>query len=376
MRGDLQIRKLGNKLSSLNPWALILFVFPVPILIIAVFLYYWSSSRSTYKRVTGQFIQRQNQVLAHDAMSVAREVSYLLEAAVRDVQALSLIAPTSNNFTRVYLARVGKLTVLDPRDDSRSTIPLPIYNEMIYYNARGDEQLRLKNGQAERKLRRMSDCSGRNLCDIDLLRRAIRLTEGEIVFGKLVRWYSRQDEVEKLEGAYLPVVYKSTDGFLLLGIDYRYFKELLTLPSFPYERKQNLLQSYHNGNYIYVLDSDFDFIAHPKFWNVLGIDPATGQRAVPMQSDSDEGKHPINIRAYRGEKLKTYFDRLLTRSFLQQSVDIFRASNLEGSNRVLSVAPILINKGQFQKTGVFGYVVLGCSVDYFEEPKEQYVPYY
>ena len=95
-----------------------------------------------------------------------------------------------------------------------------------------------------------------------------------------------------------------------------------------------------------------------------------------MQSDSDEGKHPINIRAYRGEKLKTYFDRLLTRSFLQQSVDIFRASNLEGSNRVLSVAPILINKGQFQKTGVFGYVVLGCSVDYFEEPKEQYVPYY
>ena len=27
-----------------------------------------------------------------------------------------------------------------------------------------------------------------------------------------------------------------------------------------------------------------------------------------MKEDSDEGTHPVNIRAYRGEKLKSYFD--------------------------------------------------------------------
>ncbi len=376
MKRQIQIGKLNEKLSSMNPWAIILFVFPIPILIVSLFFYYWSTARSNYKRVTSQFMQRQNQVLAHDAMSVAREVSHLLESAARDVQALSMISPTSERFMQMYLSRVGQLTQLDPRDDSITTIPLPIYNEMIYLNTSGDEQLRLRNGQIERRLRRLSDCSGFNLCDSELIKKATRLTEGQLFFGKLVRWYSKESEKEKVEGGYLPVVFRTSGGIFLLGIDYRYIKELLTLPTFPYERKQNLLHSYHNGNYIYLLDSDFDFIAHPKFWHVMGIDPLNGNRATPMMTDSEEGVHPINIRAYRGDKLKSYFERLLNRSFLQSGVDIFRASNLEGSHRVLSVAPILLHKGQFHKNGVFGFVVLGCSVDYFEEPKEQYVPYY
>jgi len=40
------------------------------------------------------------------------------------------------------------------------------------------------------------------------------------------------------------------------------------------------------------------------------------------------------------------------------------------------VAPILFSKGQFKETGIFGHVVTGCSVDYFEEPKEKFLPYY
>lgn len=376
MKGDLQSRKLTEKLSSLNPWALILFVFPIPVLIISLAFYYWSTSRANYQRITSQFMQRQNQVLANEAMAVAREVSFLLDSAARDLQALSLITPSLGNFMRVYLARVGQLTHLDPRDDSRTTVPLPIYNEMIQYNLNGDEQLRLKNGQWEKKLRRFKDCQGLNLCDIELLKRARKLNEGEVYFGKLVRYYSRENEREKLEGAYFPVFYRLSDSIFMLGIDYRYFKELLSIPTFPYEIKQNLLQAYQKGNYIYIVDNDFDFMTHPKFWNVMGIDTKSGLRAEPMRVDSDEGLKPINIKAYQGERLKTYFDRLLTRSFLQSSVDIFRASNLRGSHRVLSVAPILVNKGQYQKTGVFGYLVLGCSVDYFEEPKEHYAPYY
>lgn len=109
---------------------------------------------------------------------------------------------------------------------------------------------------------------------------------------------------------------------------------------------------------------------------MTGVDPKTFLRMRPMELDSDEGTHPINIQHYRGEKLRTYFQRLLNRSFLQKTVDIFQASNLGGGNRVLSIAPIILQKGQFQKSGVYGYVILGCSVDYFEEPKEQYVPYF
>ena len=373
---DLQTRKWGQKLSRLNPWALILVVFPVPLLLLGLFIYYWSSASSQYKRVTSQFIERQNQVLARDAMEMAREVAHLMEEAAHDVQALSLIPPTSTNFTKFYLSRVGQLTQLDPRDDSVNTIPLPLYNEIIYLNLQGDEQLRLKNGQKENRLRRLSQCTGHSLCSAELIKKAQSLVEGELYFGKLMRWYSKENETERDDGAFFPVIYRGGDGIYLVGLDYRYLKELLTQPTFPYERKQNLLHSYQNGNYIYILDNDFDFLAHPKFWNVTGIDPVSGLRMTPMKMDSDEGLHPINVRSYQGDKLKSYFDRLLNRSFLQKSVDIFQASNLGGNHRVLSVAPILLQKGQFQKSGVLGYVVLGCSVDYFQEPKEQYVPYY
>lgn len=373
---DLQIGKLSKKFSNLNPWTLILFVFPILIIILGLLFYYWSTARANYNRVTSQFIQRQNQVLAFDAIGLAREVSNLLEGAARDVQSLALITPTASHFIQFYLSRVGQITQLDPRDDSVNVVPLPLYSEIVYINLRGDEQLRLKNGKIETKLRHFSDCKSLNLCDPLLIKKALALTEGELYFGKLNRWYSKENEIEKSEGAYLPVVYRTTEGVFLVGIDYRYFKELLTQPTFPYQRKQNLVNAYQNGNYIYIVDSDLDFLAHPKFWNVMGIDPSTGIRAEPMEVDTDEGSRPINIRKYQGQKLKIYFDRLLNRSFVQKSVDIFQASNLGGNNRVLSVAPILLQKGQFLKPGVFGYVVLGCSVDYFEEPKEQYVPYY
>jgi len=376
MTDQLQTRKLKGSLFSTNPWMLILVIFPLPILILGFLFYYWSSARADYQRISSQFIQRQNKVLAYDAMEIAREVSHLFEQLAQDVQALALIPVSASHFTKFYLSRVGQVTQVDTRDDSASTIPLPLYNEIIFLNLSGDEQLRFRNGQREKTIRRLSQCSGKNLCDPDLIRKGISLSEGELYFGKVVRWYSAAQEQEKLEGAYLPVVYRASDGLFLLGLDYRYLKELLSQPSFPYDRKQNLLQAYQNGNYIYIVDSEYDFIAHPKFWNVTGFSQDSGLRVPPMRLDADEGKHPINIRSYQGERLKDYFDRLLNRSFLQRTVDIFEAANLGGSNRVLSVAPILLQKGQYRANGIFGYVVLGCSVENFEAPKEQYSPYY
>ena len=366
----------GAPTSKVNPWAIILLTFPIPVFMFGVLFYKWSAARTDFKRITSQLIQRQNIVLAYDAMGVAQEVSHLLENAARDVQALSLIPPTLANFTKFYVSRVSQLTQMDTRDDSVSAVPLPMYTEMIYLNLQGEEQLRLRNGKSEGRLRRMNHCVEADLCDPKALQKAVSMTVGEVFYGTLVRWYAKEGTPENQEGAYLPVYYKSADGIFMLGVDYRYLKELLTQPTFPYDRKRNLLQSYQNGNYIYIVDNHFNLIAHPKYWHVTGIDPKTSKRVTSMINDSEEGTRPLNVRDYQGEKLREYFDRLLHRSFLQRNVDIFQAPNLRGTNRVLSVAPILLQKGQFLQSGVFGHVILGCSVDYFEEPKEQYVPYY
>lgn len=376
MKFILPIKKNAEKISRVNPWLLILLTAPLPLILVGYMVYKWSTARTDYTRVTSQMIQRQNTVLAQDAMTVARDMSFLLETIARDIQTLSLVPPTPGNFLKFYLSRISQVTQIHSKDDSVSVIPLPLYPEIIYLNAQGDEILRFRNGKQERNLRKFSQCQESNLCDPKLIQKAVHSPVGELYYGRLMRWYSPEGTVEQDDGSYFPVVYRSGDSILLLGIDYRYFKDLLSEPTFPYERKRNLLQAYQNGNYIYFTDSEFDFVAHPKHWHVTGIDRTTGRRALPMKVDSDEGSRPLNIVAYQGDRLREYFERLRTRSFLQKNVDIFEAPNLKGTSRVLSVAPILLSKGQFQKSGVFGYVVLGCNVDYFEEPREQYVPYY
>lgn len=366
----------GEGNSKVNAWLLILLTAPVPLIAFGYLGYRWMNARTDYNRMITQMIQRQNAVLANDAFTVARNVSHVLERAAYDIQTLALVPPTSQNFLKFYLSRVSQVSQVNQKDESIEAIPLPMYNEIIALNLHGDEILRFKNGKQEKALRRLSDCQDKNLCDVHLIEKAIQSPVGEVYFGGLERWYAPEGAIEIDEGAHLPLAYRAMDGIYILGIEYRYLKDMLSEPTFPYERKRNLLQSYQNGNYIYIVDSNMDFIAHPKYWHVTGVDRSTGKRAIPMKADSDEGKHPLNIAAYQGERLKEYFERLRTRSFLQKSIDIFEAPNLRGTNRVLSVAPVLLSKGQFQRSGVFGYVVLGCSVDYFEEPKERYVPYY
>jgi len=362
--------------KKLNTWIVILLIAPLPLVLFGLWFFKWSNSKTNYSRLTSQLLKRQNIVLMQDGVSLAKEFSHLLESAVRDVQSLALIPSNSKTFIKFYLARVSQVTRFNSQDNSVSMIPLPLYNELIHLDSDGNELLRLRNGQLETKLRRKSQCTEANLCDPALINSILKLPVGEVYFGRLMRWYTQQGVPEDDNGAYLPVAYHAQDGIFIVGIDFRYFKDLLGESTFPYEEKRNLLQSYQSGNYIYFVDSNFDMLAHPKYWHVTGISHETGKRTLPMKTDEDEGKMPLNLKAYQGERLKDYYKRLLSRSFLQKSPDLFEAPNLKGTNRVISVAPIFLSKGQFQQSGVFGHVIIGCAIDYFEEPKEQYVPYY
>jgi len=361
---------------SINPWLIIMLTAPLPVMLFLFFFFKWYQQRTDFSRVTQQFVQRQNTVMAYDAIRVSHEISHLLEGAARDVRLLSLLGPTAENFRKFYLSEIPQITHLNDHGFVHHHHPLPLYNELAFYDLKGNERLRLVHGKVIQSGRSFSDCSEVQLCDRGLLEAILREPIGSTEVGSLLKWYSPEGSAEDDEGATLRVAYRSAQGIFTLGLDYRHLKAILFLPTFPYQEKSDLLQSYQSGNYIYFVDGETHIISHPKYWHVIGIDKKTGKRVAPMRTDADDGKHPIRIAAYESGKLKAYFDRLLTRSFVQQTVDIFQSPNLRGAIRVLSVAPILLSIGRFKKTGVFGHVITGCSVDYFEEPKEKVIPYY
>jgi hypothetical protein len=369
-------REAGGK-SEWESWLVVLTCTSVPIILALFFFYKWNTQNADFQRQTSQFVQRQNTVLAYDAMEISRDVSRLLDGAAHDATLAAAVHDRKEAVVAFLAGRVSPITLGRSESGQVKTEEKPIYREAVIIDAAGNEKWRVVNGKSA-PLRKLSQCSVTSLCDAKLRESLTKLAVGKIHYGKLLRLYTPQapDFEPADEESGLSVGVRTKAGAVILMIDYVHLKEIRNYPVFPYRRFPNQMLAYEEGNYAYLVDWEGDFLTHPKYWHAMGIDPNTGGYVSPVRQDSDQGTHPLNVLAYQGEKLKAYFERLRTRSFRQKSVDIFQAPNLKGTNRVLSVAPVLLHQGQFAETGIFGHVIVGCSVDYFEEPKEQYVPYY
>ncbi len=368
--------KANSAATKLSPWLIILFTAPIPLMLFLLFFRNWYHQKTDFTKAAGEFVQRQNQVMAFDTLSLAHDVGHLLETAANDTETLALVPPAEAAYRIFYLAHPGMVTEFDDNQKVPVQVPLPLYNTLTFLQPNGDEAFRFEEGKSVKALRKLADCKEIELCDRESRTLAVRLPVGELRFGNLMRWYTPEGSPKPSERETLTVLFRSKTAIVELGLDYRHLKSVLYSPTFPYSPRADLLRAYENGNYIYLVDSRMDIFAHPRYWHVTGIDRNTGTRVEPIRTDADTGTHRLNIAEYQGEKLKEYFERLLTRSFQHKSIDMFQAPNLDGTNRVISVSPILLSRGQFKNSGVFGHVSVGCNVEHFEEPKERFVPYY
>jgi len=362
--------------ANVNPWLIILLTAPIPFVLVTFVLMRWYRENTDLKRTAKYFVERQNSVLAYDAMEVSSGISDLLEKTARDVKLMSLLPRDIASYMKFHQAQMSDYTQFYTSNEPPKDVPLPFYNREMVMSPKGDIVLALVDGKPDPTLKKLADCKPKDLCDRELLEASLKMNVGDQRYGHIMRYYSPEGTDEDSERAGIAIAYRDTNWIYFLEIDFRHLKDHLTTPTFPYEPKRNLLQAYQNGNYIYVLDSEHNIVIHPKHWHQAGIDRATGEWVTPMKTDADEGKHPLSVKPYRGVRLKSYFERLLARSFQQKGVDIFQAPNLGGVSRVLSIAPIFVSKAQYAESGVFGHVIIGCSVEYFEEPSEKAVPYY
>jgi len=358
-----------------NIWLIIVVTSIVPTLLFIFIFTKWYFERSTCKTKLNLFILRQNEVLSQDAVSISKTIRDLLDGAAKDIKTLSLIELTSSALKTFYRCHIKEATLINSETENITKATIPLYNEMVYMDNNGNEIIKLINGKNSKNLLKNDECFSKNLCDKKSRKLALNLKPNKIFFGNLMRYYVPKNEKEPYLGKYT-IYYKVNSGLYELGLDYRHFVSILFLPSFPYYSKSDLLFAYDNGNYIYILDSKNEFIAHPKHWHIYGIDKKSGNIALPMIQDEDEGFKRLNITLYKGKKLKKYFYRLLNESLVKKDIDIFRASNLKGKNHVYTVAPIFVNEGQFNKTAPWGHVVIGCSIEFFEEPTKVVPTYY
>lgn len=355
-------------------WWVILFTAPAPVLLFIVVFVKWYQLKADFTHLKSHFLARQNAVLAYNAVHVARGFGELLDRAARDLETMTLL-PNEAERRRFLSMQTVELARFDTGIETRTKLPL--YNRFVQVDGNGGTTTYV-DGKALGRGRPLRECRISELCDHDAIAAVLQMPAGAVRFGRILRYYGAKGESEVAQpGAGLLVLLRTNQGALGIAIDFRHLRNHIATPTFPYEPKGDLKAAYQRGNYVYLVDRETNVVAHPYPWHQAGIDQKTGEWRPPLRVDSDIGRLPIRLDRYQGEKIRAYLHRLVTRSFPSRTVDLFLAPNLAGVQRVVSIAPIRVRKGvSANGDDLFGWAIVGCSVEYFEEPKERVLPYY
>ncbi len=341
--------------KALQLWGLLL----TPVALIFAFAIFRVGQRN---RATME--QRQNRVLAQDALRASQAVADLYIRAAEAARALSVL-PAGSPASLQVLAALSA-------DNGQAGNVSAEYKRLLFSSARG----KVLHFERDRQSHfRPSPCTP-GLCDTEIAGAAHEIPVGKAILGRPLRWYRPESEPEGPDSGTVSVAFRGENGVVVVGVDYRSLLQFLKLPVFPYNPRGDLLEDYEKGNYIYLLDRETNVIAHPKHWHSAGLDRMTFAPVTPATNDDETGSHPLNFRAYREGKLRGYFDRFLSFSLLPGEVAVFRASNLSGMDRVISIAPVSLPTSLFVHASMAGFVGVGCAVEYFKEPEEKMLPYY
>ncbi len=320
------------------------------------------------------------------ARMVADEVEDFLTSVTADLSDLALLPPETptyhsfwGNHQRTIWYRTG--TIASPVEQRE---PFPHYAEIAFIGADGVERVRIVDGEASSELRNLSLAGNTTYPNEDYFQKARNLAPGEIYVSRLIGWHI--DKEAQLQGAATPeeaveggtyrgVIRFATpvfdasaqlQGVAVLSLDHRHLMEF-TQHITPDESHYTLFPSYGSGNYAFMFDDQGWMIAHPKYWDIRGLDPRTGELVPPYTAESspqlvEKGIIPFNL-FHAGFVHANY--PVVAESVLAGRSGVVDVTNIGGAQKIMAFAPIEFDRGNFSETGIFGGVTIGAEVRQF-----------
>ena len=366
----------------------ILIVGVLPILLIG-------STSSTAIRETGNTSQevavteldnKSIEALYIRANQISSEVEALLAVAVQDVHYASLLSPSLNAYLPFYESRVGELWYAtgspDIPDENRAQ--MPVYREMTYIDANGQEVIRIVDGALVpvSELRNVTDPLNTTYKTETYFSETKNLQGNAIYVSPVMGWHvttsaqpAKAEDATTSQFAYAdyeavirfsaPVFSNDGDfqGVVVLTMDYRHIMEK-TNHIYPIT-EEVVWPDYASGNYAYMLDYEGWVVAHPRLSILRGLD-TTGNLLPTWTQDTISERLPFNM---------------LTSDIKKESVDISSAilagndGHIQSYNQkeVLKAdvfIPIYFSHGVYEESGVFGGVVLSQNIENVEKAGE------
>ncbi|WP_213194793.1 PAS domain-containing sensor histidine kinase [Desulfuromonas sp. AOP6] len=322
------------------------------------------------------------------AQMVASEVSAFLRTAESDLFDLAALPVAAKPYQDFYNRHRRQIwyrggTNANPVE-MREVVPL--YSELTFIDARGQEKLRIVEGKVSPVLRDVSQPANTTYLSETYFDQARHLPAGQISVSRLTGWHvNKEDQLQgqptpesAIEGrSYQGVIRLATPlrqengdlmGVVVLSLDHRHLMEF-TQHIIPTEEHYVVFPSYDSGNYAFMFDDEGWMITHPKYWDIRGLDDLGGL-VPPYTVESspeavEKGVIPYNL-LFAGFVHPNY--PVAAAEVFAGRSGVVDVTNVGGSQKIMAYAPIFYDRSVYAEKGVFGGITIGAELANFHRP--------
>jgi hypothetical protein len=305
------------------------------------------------------------------AVNTANEVANFLMESNKDLQVATII-PSTEAVYKQFVSE-NKKPVWVKRDGKIQQILIPLYKEMALIDKNGNEQIKIVDGQATKKLVNVSDPANTTYKTEDYFAKTKNLNKGEFYVSPVEGLYVDKAAFEKgqrFEGIVrfaTPVFNK--DGFagvITLALDYRHLAEF-TDHLVPTQAEKVFETNASAGNYAYMVDNRGFVISHPSDFHIVGLNPdgtivptVTAQNATELANKGAEALNMFQLGFLDPNIFK------ITKEAAQGKSGVLMYK-FGGINKFVAYAPIKFYASNLPQPTGFGWIGLGLEVDKYNE---------
>jgi hypothetical protein len=305
------------------------------------------------------------------AVNTANEVANFLMESNKDLQVATII-PSTEAVYKQFVSE-NKKPVWVKRDGKIQQILIPLYKEMALIDKNGNEQIKIVDGQATKKLVNVSDPANTTYKAEDYFAKTKNLNKGEFYVSPVTGFYVDKAAFEKgqrFEGIVrfaTPVFNK--DGFagiITLALDYRHLAEF-TDHLVPTQAEKVFETTASSGNYAFMVDNRGFVISHPSDFHIVGLNPdgtivptVTAQNATELAQKGTEALNMFQLGFLDPNIFK------ITKEAAQGKSGVLMYK-FGGINKFVAYAPIKFYASDLPQPTGFGWIGLGLEVEKYNE---------
>ncbi|MCX5848623.1 MAG: cache domain-containing protein, partial [Deltaproteobacteria bacterium] len=305
------------------------------------------------------------------AVNAANEVASFLMESNKDLQVATII-PSTEAVYKQFVSE-NKKPVWVKRDGKIQQISIPLYKEMALIDKNGNEQIKIVDGQAVKKLVNVSNPANTTYKTEDYFAKTKNLNKGEIYVSPVTGFYVNKAAFEKGQ-RFSGIIRMATPvfnqagfaGIITLAIDYRHLAEF-TDQLVPTQAERVFETQGSGGNYAYMIDHRGFVISHPSDFHIVGLNhdgtivpTVTAQNAAELAKKGSEALNLFQL-GFMDHNLFT-----IAKEAAQGKSGVLMYK-FAGINKFVAYAPIKFYASNLPAPTGFGWVGLGLEVEKYNE---------